>query len=188
MTRLRVTDRRTLSEPSALDLSRGLCVGDLRFTDRPQAVQHATCQRCPVRAICPVPTPAPTTEPDPDAGCPNHDRINSHCRHCREWVHTHDHQPEWLISGSDNRRRCRVCHDRWHGRTVETRRARWAEVLDALDTYQVGDRYMWGLILAELDTSAEALYRRFQRRGMAGLARSLHAAHPEAKQRSRKAA
>lgn len=47
-------ERRAASGPSpySQDLSAGLCVGDWDFPDLPQAVQWATCSRCPVRAHC----------------------------------------------------------------------------------------------------------------------------------------
>lgn len=48
------SERRTTSGPSPLrrDLSAGLCVGVADFTELSQAVQWATCVRCPVRERC----------------------------------------------------------------------------------------------------------------------------------------
>ena len=44
------------------DLTAGACYGQLDFTDQPLAAQYAACLGCPVRDLCPVPTPWPKRE------------------------------------------------------------------------------------------------------------------------------
>ena len=44
------------------DLTAGACYGQLDFTDQPLAAQYVACLGCPVRDLCPVPTPWPKRE------------------------------------------------------------------------------------------------------------------------------
>ena len=44
------------------DLSEGACFDDPGFLDQPLAVQYVACLGCPVRDLCPVPTPWPRGE------------------------------------------------------------------------------------------------------------------------------
>ena len=44
------------------DLSEGACFDDPGFLDQPLAVQYVACLNCPVRDLCPVPTPWPRGE------------------------------------------------------------------------------------------------------------------------------
>ena len=44
------------------DLTAGACYGQLDFTEQPLAEQYVACLGCPVRALCPVPTPWPRGE------------------------------------------------------------------------------------------------------------------------------
>ena len=44
------------------DLTAGACYGQLDFTDQPLAAQYVACLGCPVRDLCPVPTPWPRGE------------------------------------------------------------------------------------------------------------------------------
>ncbi len=44
------------------DLTAGACYGQPSFTDQPRAVQYVACLGCPVRDLCPVPTPWPKGE------------------------------------------------------------------------------------------------------------------------------
>ena len=44
------------------DLTAGACYGQLDFTEQPLAAQYAACLGCPVRALCPEPTPWPKRE------------------------------------------------------------------------------------------------------------------------------
>ena len=44
------------------DLTAGACYGQLDFTEQPLAAQYVACLGCPVRALCPVPTPWPKHE------------------------------------------------------------------------------------------------------------------------------
>ena len=44
------------------DLTAGACYGQLDFTEQPLAAQYVACLGCPVRDLCPVPTPWPKRE------------------------------------------------------------------------------------------------------------------------------
>ena len=44
------------------DLTAGACYGQLDFTEQPLAAQYVACLGCPVRALCPEPTPWPKHE------------------------------------------------------------------------------------------------------------------------------
>ena len=44
------------------DLTAGACYGQLDFTEQPLAAQYVACLGCPVRALCPEPTPWPKRE------------------------------------------------------------------------------------------------------------------------------
>ena len=44
------------------DLTNGACYGQLDFTEQPLAAQYVACLGCPVRDMCPVPTPWPKGE------------------------------------------------------------------------------------------------------------------------------
>ncbi len=44
------------------DLTEGACFGDQTFLDQPLPVQYVACLGCPVRDLCPVPTPWPRGE------------------------------------------------------------------------------------------------------------------------------
>ena len=44
------------------DLTNGACYGQLDFTEQPLAAQYVACLGCPVRDLCPVPTPWPRGE------------------------------------------------------------------------------------------------------------------------------
>jgi len=156
------------------DLSSGLCVGDLRFTDKPNAEQVQTCDRCPVRALCPSPT-MPVKEDAPENPCQLHSTPYLRCSTCRTWMHTYDHPAEWVARG--RQRTCAVCirRTRRHKLGVQTTSVPWPEVIATLDRFDMGGRYSWGLIVTDLGTNAVALHRRFIRRGMKHLADQLMA-------------
>ena len=44
------------------DLTAGACYGQPNFTEQPLAAQYVACLGCPVRDLCPVPTPWPRGE------------------------------------------------------------------------------------------------------------------------------
>jgi hypothetical protein len=50
------------ANPYLNDLSAGTCNGDTGFLDQPRPLQYVACLACPVRSLCPVPTPWPKGE------------------------------------------------------------------------------------------------------------------------------
>ena len=59
---MNATPTATVSNKYRNDLTEGACYGQLDFTEQPLAAQYVACLGCPVRDLCPVPTPWPKRE------------------------------------------------------------------------------------------------------------------------------